>query len=87
MFWASHKLFWIPLYVFFFFIAYKNVGKKIWLVLLAALLLIVLSDQLSVHAFKNMFLRYRPCHNLIIQAQVHLNGGCGGTYGLSLIHI
>ncbi len=86
MFWASHKYFWIPLYVFFLFLAYKYFGKKLWLVVLAAILLIVLSDQISVHSFKHVFLRYRPCHNLLLQAQIHLNGGCGGTYGFISSH-
>ncbi len=86
MYWASNRFVWIPLYLFFFFLAYKQVGKRIWLLALAALLLIVLSDQLSNHAFKNVFLRYRPCHNILIQAQVHLNGSCGGTYGFVSSH-
>lgn len=60
--------------------------KKLWLVVLAAVLVIVLSDQISVHAFKYVFLRYRPCHNLHLQAQVHLNDGCGGTYGFISSH-
>jgi undecaprenyl-diphosphatase len=86
MFWASHKNFWIPLYAFFLFLSYKHFGKKVLLVAAAAVLLIVLSDQLSVHAFKNMFLRYRPCHNILIQAKVHLNDGCGGVYGFVSSH-
>jgi undecaprenyl-diphosphatase len=86
MFWSSHRYFWIPLYLFFFFLAIKHFGKKVWLVALSAALLIALSDQISVHAFKNVFLRYRPCHNLLIQAQVHLNDGCGGTYGFISSH-
>ncbi|MES2591758.1 MAG: phosphatase PAP2 family protein [Bacteroidota bacterium] len=87
MYWASHKLFWIPFYLFLFYLAYKQVGKKIWLVALAAILLILLSDQISVHAFKNVFLRLRPCHNLLIQAKVHLlNGHCGGAYGFVSSH-
>jgi len=56
------------------------------MVALGAVLVIVLADQISVHAFKNVFLRYRPCHNLALQAQVHLNGGCGGTYGFISSH-
>ena len=86
MFWASNKLIWIPLYLFFLYLAYKQVGKRVWLVALSALVLIVFSDQLSTQVFKNVFLRYRPCHNLLIQAQVHLNGGCGGTYGFVSSH-
>lgn len=87
MYWVSHKLFWIPLYAYFLFLAYKVVGKKVWLVMLASALLILLSDQLSVQAFKNVFLRYRPCHNLLIEAKVHLiNGHCGGQYGFVSSH-
>ena len=86
MFWASHRFLWIPLYAFFLFLAYKHFGKKIWLVVLSAVLLIVLSDQISVHAFKDVFLRYRPCHNVSIQSQVHLNDGCGGSYGFISSH-
>lgn len=86
MFWLSNKYTWIPLYLFFSYLVYKQVGKRIWLVVLAAALLILLSDQISVHAFKNVFLRYRPCHNLLIQSQVHLNDGCGGIYGFVSSH-
>lgn len=87
MYWVSHKLFWIPLYLFFFFLAFKQVGPRIWLVLIAAALLILLSDQISVHAFKNIFLRLRPCHNLLIVSKVHLlNGHCGGAYGFVSSH-
>ncbi len=86
MFWASDKLIWIPLYLLFAFLVYKHFGKRIWLVILAALVLILLSDQLSNHGFKNTFLRYRPCHNLTIQDKVHLNGDCGGTYGFVSSH-
>lgn len=86
MFWFSHKYFWIPLYAFFFFLSYKHFGKKVLLVALAAVLVIVLADQISVHAFKNVFLRYRPCHNLDICDQIHLNGGKGGMYGFISSH-
>lgn len=86
MFWASHRFFWIPLYLFFFFLVYKHYGKKIWLIALSAVLLIVLSDQISVHAFKNVFVRYRPCHNLELCDLVHLNAGRGGMYGFISSH-
>jgi undecaprenyl-diphosphatase len=86
MFWASDKLIWIPLYIFFAYLGFKHFGKRIWLIALAALVLIVLSDQLSNRAFKYTFLRYRPCHNILIQSQVHLNPECGGTYGFVSSH-
>ncbi len=86
MFWASNKLIWIPLYLFFLFLVYKHFNKKVLFIALAVFVAILLSDQISTLAFKNIFLRYRPCHNLLIQAQVHLNGGCGGTYGFVSSH-
>ena len=86
MYWASDKFVWIPLYVFFLYLVYKHVGKRLWLVILAVLMLIVLSDQISNRGFKNNFKRYRPCHNLEIQNQIHLNGECGGTYGFVSSH-
>jgi undecaprenyl-diphosphatase len=86
MFWVSHRYFWIPLYAFFLFLAWKHFGKKVWLVALAAVLLVVLSDQISVHAFKNVFMRYRPCNNLEICSQVHVNDGKGGMYGFISSH-
>lgn len=86
MLWASSRLVWIPLYLFFLYLFYKAVGKRIWLVAIAAALLITASDQISVHCFKFVFLRYRPCHNLLIQQFVHVNGDCGGTYGFISSH-
>jgi undecaprenyl-diphosphatase len=86
MYWASHRLTWIPLYLLLFFLVLKYFGKRAWLPIIAVALVAVCCDQLSVHAFKNVFLRYRPCHNLLIMSQVHLNDGCGGTYGFISSH-
>lgn len=86
MFWASHRYFWIPLYAFFLYLVIRHFGKKAVLVAVAAALLILLSDQISTRAFKKVVQRYRPCHNLVLQSQVHLNGGCGGTYGFISSH-
>jgi undecaprenyl-diphosphatase len=87
MYWLSNKIIWIPLYIYFFYLAFKKVSNRVWLIAIAVALLILLSDQLSVHAFKNVFLRYRPCHNLLLQSKIHLlNGYCGGTYGFVSSH-
>lgn len=83
---ASGKYIWIPLYAFLFFLVFRFVGKHIWLVALSAAVLILASDQLSVHLFKNVFLRFRPCHNLLIRDMIHLNGKCGGMYGFVSSH-
>ena len=86
MFWSSHRFFWIPLYLFFLFLVWKHFGKKVWLIILSVGILIILSDQISVHAFKNVFQRYRPCHNLSLVEKIHLNDGCGGLYGFVSSH-
>jgi undecaprenyl-diphosphatase len=87
MFWASERWIWIPLYVFFAFLLVKHYGKKAWLLILFAGLLIILSDLTSVHLFKNVFMRLRPCHEPSISAMVHLvNDKCGGQYGFVSSH-
>ncbi len=86
MFWASNKLIWIPLYIFFGYLALKYFRRRLVLILLSTFLLIVLTDQVSNRVFKNNFERYRPCHNLIIQSQVHVNRECGGMFGFISSH-
>ena len=87
MYWISYKFTWIPLYLaaLIYFI-YKQKQKAI-LTIILIIATIALADQLSVHLFKNMFLRYRPCHNLEIQNLIHLvNNHCGGQYGFVSSH-
>ena len=87
MYWASHKLFWIPLYLYFLYLVYKQIGKQLWTVLIAVVLLIVVSDQLSVHLFKNVFMRLRPCHEPLLKSGLHLlNNHCGGSFGFVSSH-
>ena len=87
MFWASDKLIWIPVYILFLFILWKNYRSKIWIVILFAALLIFLSDQISVHLFKDVFQRLRPCHDPDLAGMVHIvNGKCGGQYGFYSSH-
>ncbi len=87
MYWVSHKMFWLPLYLFLVYLIITKTNNKIWLVLIAVALLITLSDSISVHGFKEVFMRFRPCHNLNIQEQVHiLRNHCGGKYGFVSSH-
>jgi len=86
MHYASHKLTWIPLYALLLFLVWRSQQKKTLLVLLAVALMILIVDQVSVHCFKELFQRYRPCHNLEIKDSVHLVDGCGGLYGFVSSH-
>jgi undecaprenyl-diphosphatase len=87
MYWASQRFIWIPLYVFFAWLICKHYGKKAWLLILAAGLIIVITDQTAVYLFKNVFLRLRPCHEPSMAGKVHLvNEYCGGKYGFISSH-
>jgi len=87
MFWLSERWIWIPMYLFFAWLLYKNFGKKTWILVLMAGLMVILSDMTSVHLFKNVFLRLRPCHEPALSGMVHLvNDHCGGLYGFISSH-
>lgn len=87
MWWASDKLIWIPVYLLFLFLLWKDHRGRIWLIMLFAAFLIFLSDQISVHLFKDVFQRLRPCHEPALEGIVHMvNGKCGGNYGFYSSH-
>lgn len=86
MWWVSYKFTWIPLYALLLFLVWKKFGKKTILIIISIGLLVLFSDQASVHLFKNFFERYRPCHNLLIKEKVHLVDGCGGMFGFISSH-
>jgi len=87
MFWASEKLIWIPVYVFFLYLIIWNFKKSSYWVILSAIAMIIVSDQLSVHAFKNVFMRLRPCHEPELEGLVHLvKNKCGGDFGFVSSH-
>jgi undecaprenyl-diphosphatase len=87
MFWASNKLIWIPLYLFFLYLIIKNYKWKTVGIFIAIIVLITLADQLSVHLFKNVFQRFRPCHEPQLEGLVHIvNGKCGGQFGFISSH-
>ncbi len=87
MWWTGYKFTWIPLYILLLYFVWRKKEEKMWLVVLSVAILITLSDQISVHLFKETFQRYRPCHNLLLQDKIHLiNGECGGMYGFISSH-
>lgn len=49
-------------------------------------LTVTLADQSSVKLFKEVFERYRPCHNVEIQDQLRMIVSCGGKYGFLSSH-
>ena len=87
MWWISGKTTWWPFYLLILvFLGWK----KKWHILPMILFIVVvvtLTDQTSVHLFKNVFQRLRPCHEPSLEGLVHLvNNKCGGQFGFISSH-
>ncbi|HMM12228.1 MAG TPA: phosphatase PAP2 family protein [Bacteroidales bacterium] len=86
MIFFSKRFGWIPFYALLLagLIRYKR--WETLQILLFTVLLIALTDQLSVW-IKFQVARPRPCHNPVIQSLIHLPGGsCGGQFGFVSSH-
>jgi undecaprenyl-diphosphatase len=81
---ASNKWAWIPLYAFLVFLIFKKKKQSGFIALLFITLIIVISDQGSVHLFKNVYQRLRPCHFLDNVRLV--TECCGGQFGFISSH-
>ena len=87
MWWMSGKVTWWPFYLLLLgFLGWRKGWQLAFMVLFIGLV-ITLTDQTSVHLFKNVFHRLRPCHEPSLEGMVHLvNGKCGGKYGFISSH-
>ncbi len=86
-YWSSNKYLWIPLYFFLLYLLIKYYKRESIYIILSLIILITISDQLSVHGFKNVFMRLRPCHEPSLEGLVHLvNNKCGGSFGFYSSH-
>jgi len=79
----SSKWFWIPLYIYILYLIYKRFSDQFIKILLGLGLLIFLADFGSVHLFKEVFERARPCHFL---ERIRVVDGCGGPFGFISSH-
>ena len=79
----SSKWFWIPLYIYLVYIIYKTFKDDFLKILFSLGVLIFLADFGSVHLFKEVFLRARPCH---ILDGIRVVDGCGGSFGFVSSH-
>lgn len=87
MWWISGKYTWWPFYlVVLGFLGWKR-GRQLLPMILFMVLVVALTDQTSVHLFKNLFQRLRPCHEPSLEGMLHLvNNRCGGKYGFISSH-
>ncbi len=79
----SSKWFWIPLYIYLLYIIYKTFKDDFLKILFSLGVLIFLADFGSVHLFKEVFQRARPCH---ILDGIRVVDGCGGSFGFISSH-
>lgn len=93
MWFISGKITFLPLYLLLLFLLKRAYSWKEFGIILAGLLLVILiTDQTSVHLFKNLFERYRPSHNEHIKDLLHfyeIKPGefyTGGKYGFVSSH-
>jgi len=83
----SGKLIWAPLYIAILIYIGVKYKKRFLLILLFIIIAVALADQISVHLFKNIVQRLRPCHEPTLEGLVHLvNGECGGKFSFVSSH-
>lgn len=83
----SDKFIWIPFYLVLLVVLYRKYEiKSVLTVVLLVVGVVLAADQGSVHLFKNVFQRLRPCHNESINSSIYLLKHCGGQYGFVSSH-
>jgi undecaprenyl-diphosphatase len=84
---VSQTWVWVPLYILLLLLVVRKFQSRSWLVLLCIALLITLSDQFASGLMKNLVMRYRPSHNIILGPQLHIvRDYTGGLYGFMSSH-
>ncbi len=87
MYWISGDTSWLFLYIILLIALAIKYRWRMIFVVLAVALVITASDQFSVHFFKEVFMRLRPCHDPEISGLVHIvNDHCGGKFGFVSSH-
>ncbi len=84
----TNKYTWIPLYLFLLlYYAWQRGWKNALIFMGLSIVIVALCDLISVHLFKNVFERLRPCHNPELQGMVKIiDNRCGGSYGFVSSH-
>ena len=88
MFTATKTLSSLPLYLFLVYLMFREWGwQQALFTLVFVGFVIAISDQGSVHLFKNAFERLRPSHNPDLEGIVHLvNNKHGGRFSFVSSH-
>ena len=76
----------IPFFFLIIFLLLKKHRAAFWQGLVLTALVVGLADFISVHAFKNVFMRLRPSHTPELQDAIRLLVSKGGLYGFVSSH-
>lgn len=82
----SNKFSWIWLYFFILGMSFRKLGPRFIFFLLFAALTFASTDLISVHGFKEVFQRLRPCHSPELMGYLHRVVPCGGKFGFVSSH-
>jgi len=83
---VSTRWFWIWLYALIIGMAFRQLGGRVIFFILFAIVTVAIADLSSVHLFKEIFQRLRPCHTPELIPFLRTPSGCGGTYGFLSSH-
>ena len=87
MYWLSHKLFWIPMYLLIAFVIIRRYRMRGVLMLVLIGLVITLCDQTASNLLKDWVQRLRPSHEPTLAGLVELSkAGPGGRFGFVSSH-
>lgn len=83
----SAKMTWLPLYLGMIVLISVTERKRAILIVPLLILCVTITDQVSVHWFKDVFERLRPCHEPSLEGLVHIvKGKCFGKFGFVSSH-
>lgn len=85
---ATSTVTWIPLAaVLLYVVIHNNNVKKVWLILLAMAVCVLIADQTASGIFKPMVERFRPAQDPYLMYQIDIvDGYRGGKYGFFSSH-
>ena len=95
MYWISDKFIFgihkirgfMAFYLFLLYLVILTYKLRTIDVLICVVILITISDAISVHCFKEVFHRLRPCQDPSMRSLIHIvNGRCGGLYSFVSSH-
>lgn len=80
------KLFWYPFYIFLIALTIQHYGKRAYVIIITAIVLVSLSDQISSQVIKPWIGRIRPCNTESLQAWIRVLAPCSGSFSFPSSH-